>query len=285
MNRIEREIAAVETGAYARRLGLVVVAARDGEASVTLPIGPATQNRGGRVHGGAIASVLLAAARVATAASEREGPARNVWCLDAHVSFLEVPGPRAVTAEARVEKRGRDLAHVSVVAHDADGAHVARAAVTAVLVDDVPRPTSSRIAPTFGSAGTEAGAAIEGSPYLTAAGVRLLDPAGGVARLRLPHQPNGTDGPSRVDDGAIAGLIDSCAAFASYLDSGASIDRRGVTVSMSVQFLAPMPEDLIGSARVVTSAADCRVAEIEVLGAASCAVAARGTAVYRIVGA
>jgi uncharacterized protein (TIGR00369 family) len=285
VNRIEREIEAVETGAYARRLGLVVVATRDGEASVTLPIGPATLNRGGRVHGGAIASALLAAARIATAASEREGATRKVWCLDAHVSFLEVPGEKAVTAEARVEKRGRDLAHLSVVARDADGARVARAGVTAVLVEDESRFSGSRIEPAFGRAGAEAGAALEGSPYLTAAGVKLLDPEGGVARLRLPFASNGAVGPCRVDDGAIVGLIDSCAAFASYLDSGASIDRRGVTVSMSVQFLSPMPEDLIGSARVVASAADCRVAEVEVLGAASCAVAARGTAVYRIVGA
>lgn len=285
MNRIEREIEAVETGAYARRLGLVVLAARDGEAFVTLPIGIATQNRGGRVHGGAIASVLLAAARVATAASEREGPARQVWCLDAHVSFLEVPGPEAVTAEAKVEKRGRDLAHLSVVARDADGTRVARAALTAVLVDEESRFAHPPIEPVFGRVGSETGTTIEGSPYLSAAGVTLLEPEGGIARLRLPQASNGADGPHRVDDGAIAGLVDSCAAYASYLDSGASIDRRGITVSMSVQFLAPMPEDLIGSARVVASAADCRVAEVEVLGAASRSVAARGTAVYRIVGA
>jgi len=285
VSRIAQEIEAVETGAHARRLGLAVLAASDGEASVSLPIGIATQNRGGRVHGGAIASVLLAAARVATAASERDGVARRLWCLDAQVSFLQVPGEAAVTAEARVERRGRDLAHVSVVAHDADGNRVARAAVTTLLFVDESPSANATTSPSYGFVHAEAGTAIEGSPYLTAAGIRLLEPKGGLARLRLPYVSNGADHPLRVDDGAIAGLVDSCAAFASYLDCGASIDRRGITVTMSVQFLAPLPEDLIGSARVVASAADCRISEVEVLGVAGGRAAARGTAVYRIVGA
>ncbi len=113
MSTLERERAAFATGAYARRLQLELLAVGRDEASTSLPLHEAAINRSGRVHGGAIASVMFAAARFAAASSEGGDVARDVTCVHAHIAFLAVPSNDAVVSHARVLRRGRDVAHVA----------------------------------------------------------------------------------------------------------------------------------------------------------------------------
>jgi acyl-coenzyme A thioesterase PaaI-like protein len=104
-----------------------------------------------------------------------------------------------------------------------------------------------------------------------------------VAGLRLPFAPNAAECPRRIDDGAIAGLIDSCAAFASYLDDGASFGRSGVTVSMSFSLHAASESDAFGHGVVLSRQGSSRIAHVEVTESASGHLLASGMAVYRIV--
>jgi len=227
---------------------------------------------------------MLAAGRLAAAASERSEPARYPWCLGVSVSFLGVPREGAVTSRATVLRRGRDVAHIGADARDSSGASVASASLTCSFRADGDNPSASRTA--LGGAESECTSTgtIAASPYLSAAGVEFLDPAGRIARLRLPCAPNVAENPRRVDDGAIAGLVDSCAAFASYLDDREGFERSGVTVSMSLNLHAAVPEDLLGRAWVLSRSGSCRIAQVEVGGVASGLVAASGVAVYRISG-
>lgn len=282
MTARKRELDAIEAGPYARRLGLRVLTASERETAVEMPFRTELLNRGGRVHGGAITSVLLAAGRLAAAVSERNGPPRFAWCFAASVSFLGVPAEGVVTARAAVLRRGRDLAHVGVDASDASGTPVATAALTCVFRSDGDAASGSRVVLGRDDGELASTGTIAASPYLSAAGVELLEPAGRVARLRLPSAPNLAENPRRIDDGAIAGLVDSCAAFASYLDDGESFDRSGVTVSMSLNLHEAVPEELLGRAWVVSRSGSCRIARVEVGGATSGCLAASGAAVYRI---
>ncbi len=120
------------------------------------------------------------------------------------------------------------------------------------------------------------------SPYLSRAGVTRIAPEGRVARLRIPYALNDAPSPPRVDDGAIAGLVDSCAAFASYLDGEAELDRSGVTVSMSLSIFRSAPADLIGRAQVIGRSGESRVAQVDVAAAESGHAVASGLAVYRL---
>ena len=278
-----RELDSLASGEYARRVRLRALDVRDGAASVELPVHASLFNRGGRIHGGAIASVVLAAGRLAAASSEREPTLRAIASIDSHVAFLSVPGEATVTARAHVLRRGRDVAHVAVAAEDSGGRAIARAALTCVFFDPAEAAGATRAAVRARPAATGSGGRVAASPYLSAAGVEVLEPTGRIVRLKLPYAGNGAEAPRRVDDGAIAGLVDSCAAFASYLDDGRSATRGGVTVSMSMHLLTPRPEDLLGRAWVLARTADCRVAQVEVSGIASGLLVATGTAVYRIV--
>ena len=282
MSAAEREIAALASGTYARRLALTASAVGDGTASVTMPFGELLLNRGGRMHGGAIASVALAAARLATAASERPDSVRWPWCSAATIAFLNVPSEGVVTAGASVLERGRDLAHVGVDVRDGDGRRVASAALTCALQakGDAQATTLSTVA--VPSEQTTSVVSVTESPYLSAAGIRRFEPSGRVARLRLPFEINAADNPRRIDDGAIAGLVDSCAAFASYLDDGQSFDRRGVTASLTLSFHEASCADAVGAGWVLSRSGSSRVAHVEVIDVSSGHLVASGDAVYRI---
>lgn len=282
---LDRELAALAEGEYAARLGLRAVRVADDGVTVELPFAPSIMNRGGRVHGGALASVLLAAARVAGASSERAASDRTVRLLTANVAFLAVPRHGRVLAEALVLRRGRDIAHAAVTAVDEDGVAVATAAIAFGFVDPSVGADDAAIRPrSAASLDLTAGTRVPGSPYLSTAGVLVLPPEGRSARALLPQERNRASDPARVDEGAIAGLADSCAAYAAHLREPGASARGGVTVSMALAFHTSLAEDVIGVGIVQGHAAGCYTAAVDVTGASSGAAVASGFAVYRLPG-
>lgn len=280
---LDRELATLADGEYAARLGLRAVRVAEGNVAVELPFAPSVMNRGGRMHGGALASVLLAAARVAGAASERAASERTVRLLSANVAFLAAPRHGRVVAEARVVRRGRDIAHAAVTAADEGSVVVASATIAIGLVDpSVHEEGLALHAHLASSLDLAAGTRVPGSPYLSTAGVLILPPEGGSARALLPQECNRASDPARVDEGAIAGLADSCAAYAAHMRAPSASPRGGVTVSMALAFHASLAEDLIGVGVVRGHAAGCYTATVDVAGAASGASVATGFAVYRL---
>lgn len=280
---LDRELAALADGEYAARLGLRAVRVADGGVAVELPFAPSIMNRGGRVHGGALASVLLAAARVAAASSERPASDRTVRLLTANVAFLAVPRHGRVLAEASVLRRGRDIAHAAVTAVDEDGVAVATGAIAIGFVDPSIGADETAIQPRSAAPlDLAAGTRVPGSPYLSTAGVLVLPPEGQHARALLPQERNRAPDPARVDEGAIAGLADSCAAYAAHLREPGASARGGVTVSMALAFHTSLAEDVIGVGVVQGRAAGCYTAAVDVTGASSGAAVASGFAVYRL---
>jgi uncharacterized protein (TIGR00369 family) len=282
---LDRELAALTSGEYPSRLGLRAARVDGADASVELPFDPSITNRGGRVHGGALASLLLAAARIAAAASERADSERRVRLLAVNVAFLSVPRHGRLIADARVVRRGRDIAHAAVSAVDEDGASIASAAIALGLI---PASVGADGVPVQGadtpSLELAAGSRVPGSPYLSAAGVLVLPPDGGSARALLPRQSNRASDPSRIDEGAIAGLADSCAAYAAHMRAPRASARGGVTVSMALVFHASRDEDLIGVGVVNGNAAGCHTAAVDIVGACSGTSVASGFTVYRLPG-
>lgn len=280
---LDRELAALVDGEYASRLHLRALAIADGNACVEMPFDPTIMNRGGRVHGGALASLLFAAARVAAAASERAESARQVRLLTANVAFLATPRHGRLVAAARIARRGREVAHATVEAVDDGGALMASAGITIGLVDaDFAGETAMRYEKSVARPDVRAGRPVPGSPYLSAAGMLILPAEARTARALLPQARNRALQPSRVDEGAVAGLADSCAAYAAHLCQTGVGDRGGLTVSMALAFHSVREEDLIGAGVVTGHAAGCYLSVVEVVGAASGISAASGFAVYRL---
>lgn len=110
---------------YGELLGLRVVEASDGVASVRLELRPELCNRRGVAHGGAVASLLDAAlgAAVISAIEPQE------WCgtLQISVQFNDPARHGPLTGSGRVVRRGRRVAFAEGEVADARGRVVARA--------------------------------------------------------------------------------------------------------------------------------------------------------------
>lgn len=282
---LDRAVAALSDGEYAARLGFRPTQLARARATVAMPFAETIVNRGGKVHGGALASLLIAAARIAAAASERPDSARRIRLLSANIAFLSAPRRGPLVAEASVVRRGRDIAHVSVNASDDEGTNAATAAIAVGLVDpDVPEDLKVPGHRAFAPDDIARASPVPGSPYLSAAGVMVLPSSQRSSRAVLPRIRNRATDPDRVDDGAIAGLADSCAAYAAHLCAPQSHERGGMTVSMALTFQSSRDEDLIGVGAVSGRAAGCYLATVDVTGLRSRVSVASGLVVYRLPG-
>ena len=109
-------------------VGLELLDVGDGFAKIRLPVGVEVQNMGGKLHGGAVATLVDDAGTIAILATDRQS--RPGVSTDLNVSFF-APGEGAVIAEAKVLKTGRTLAFVSVdIRREQDGVLVAQGRMT-----------------------------------------------------------------------------------------------------------------------------------------------------------
>jgi uncharacterized protein (TIGR00369 family) len=130
------ELIAADQIAYWRTLGIAVVDAEPGHVRLRLPMSEALGTRRPDVmHGGAIASLVDAAAGAVTATPRREDD--ETWTgqatTDMNVTFLNAAtGP--VVAEGRVLRGSRSLVFVSVEVRDEAGALVAVGRATYTII-------------------------------------------------------------------------------------------------------------------------------------------------------
>lgn len=127
--RLEHAIASVP---YAALLGIKLVRATAGEASLSLPIRHELTQNQGVVHGGAIASLLDTA--TAFSILTLLAPEERVTTVDLTISYLRPVTKGLVTAHARVLRQGRRLFSVTADATDLDGTLIATALSTYIKV-------------------------------------------------------------------------------------------------------------------------------------------------------
>jgi acyl-CoA thioesterase len=125
MARLRRAFAAVP---YARLLGVELVSAARGEATLALETREELLRMGGMMHGGALASLLDTAAAFA-AISLAETSERTVT-IDLNVHFLRPVSTGRVEARAHVLREGRRVLIIEVQATDPAGKLIAVATTT-----------------------------------------------------------------------------------------------------------------------------------------------------------
>jgi uncharacterized protein (TIGR00369 family) len=104
------------------------------------------------------------------------------------------------------------------------------------------------------------------SPFAAKLGIvaDVLD--GAEVRLRMPWDPTNVTLGDMVHGGAIASLADVTVMAAAWAGIEAAPSLRGVTVSMSMQFLAPArATDLIGVGRVLRQGKSLVNCDVEVV--------------------
>ena len=113
---------------YARLLGLEFVGAERGAARFAVEVREELTRMGGILHGGAIVSLLDSAAAFAVLTLLE--PGTNTVTVDFTVHFLRPVSAGRIEARARVLRRGRRVAILSVEATDQNGLLVATATTT-----------------------------------------------------------------------------------------------------------------------------------------------------------
>ena len=124
---------------------------------------------------------------------------------------------------------------------------------------------------------------VPSSPFVVHLGMRLSDVKSGSATLLLPFAPSLATVGDIVHGGAIATLIDTTAMVAAWAGADVPPNRRGTTVGLAVSYLAAANnEDLQATARVLRRGRSLVYLDVEVEGASSKTLVAKGLVTYKL---
>ncbi|OZD07172.1 thioesterase [Rhodococcus sp. 06-235-1A] len=121
------------------------------------------------------------------------------------------------------------------------------------------------------------------SPFVQKLGIELVDIDEGTARLRLPYRDELSTVGQMLHGGVIAGCIDIGIMTAAWAGSEVPEKLRGVTVSMSVQFLESIyAEGVDIVATRLHGGRSLKTCRVDIVGTQSGRLAATGTGTYKV---
>ncbi|WP_032370016.1 PaaI family thioesterase [Rhodococcoides fascians] len=121
------------------------------------------------------------------------------------------------------------------------------------------------------------------SPFVQQLGIELVDIDEGTARLRLPYRDELSTVGQMLHGGVIAGCIDIGIMTAAWAGSEVPQKLRGVTVSMSVQFMEPVYAegvDIVGTR--IHAGRSLNTCRVDIVGTESGRLVATGTGTYKV---
>jgi uncharacterized protein (TIGR00369 family) len=110
---------------FRQLVGYRVLEWHDGDATITLTIGPRHLNRAGVLHGGVIATMIDAAGGYAGCFCPQPGHVRRSVTVSLTTQFLAQAKTGVLTARARVRGGGKRLFIATIEVHDGSGTLVA----------------------------------------------------------------------------------------------------------------------------------------------------------------
>jgi len=123
---------------------------------------------------------------------------------------------------------------------------------------------------------------IPACPLAAKLGIVAEELSGDEIRLRMPFDPTNTTLGNMVHGGAIATLADMTVMAAAWAGAEVPDSLRGVTTSLSMQFLAPAQgTDLIGIGRVLRRGRTLVNCDVDVVTPDGVAVA-KAIAIYKV---
>ena len=124
----------VRLGPYHERAGIELLSVGPGRVDVALTAGPGDLNAAGLVHGGVIAGLADTACGLAVRSALREGLVQVTAQLS--VAYLAPAPVGRIVARGRALRVGRRAAYAEADVEDAEGALLARASGTFVVLPE-----------------------------------------------------------------------------------------------------------------------------------------------------
>jgi uncharacterized protein (TIGR00369 family) len=271
--------------AFAERLGITIADLAHDRAVLVLPYQPAHMNAGGVLNGGASASLVIMTATLAAWAGVDLDAKPHLSCVDFAVQYLAPAREDDVVAEARVLRRGRDLAFLDVTARTGSDVPICRALLTYQTADHgghAPRLRADPIRlPPPSSLTTPVGHRLFRG-YVSTLAITPVHESPGRVRLRMPCTPAHVDETGALHAGALASIVDIAAVAASWSLVPRRPGARGSTIGMQVSFPSTTTEAVVADAHVQQRSESLLFSTVHVTTAASGQLVAMGQVSYRL---
>ena len=273
---------------YCARLGIVVEAIALDRARVRVPYQDENSNPGRALHGGVPASTIDIAGVLAAATGLGDGPVFDAGTLDLSVDYLAAAIGEDIVAEAEVLRRGKEIVYADVDVRNDGGKRIAKGLVTYRALDRPPagqeRQRVTRAEPTAaGGQVPKLARALVSVPFMASLGLAITHMHDGQAVIRMPLTPDKTDHEGAIHEGALAALLDTTGAMASWSIAGLDLRYKASTVGIHVSYHAPARGDVIAEARTWRRNDEIFLNQATVSERGSGLVVATGTVTYRIV--
>lgn len=280
-------IALIERDPYAAGLGIRVEALTASDARLLVPFQEGNSNPGGALHGGVAASTIAIAASLVGRTGIEDRPGLEHGVVDLAVTYLAAAINEDIVADARVLRRGKELAFVEVDVRTDGGKAIARGLVThrsgeagpadrQLRRDPEPAPLPGAELPGFARFFT-------GAPFMARLGISARLAREGAALVELPWRDGNADVTGALHGGAVAALIDTTGAMASWSLVPLDPRNKASTPAIHVTYhAAARGESVVAEARTLRRN-DELFANAVTVRSGSGALVATGTVLYRIV--
>jgi uncharacterized protein (TIGR00369 family) len=273
---------------YCVRLGVVVEDLALDHARIRIPYKDENSNPGKALHGGVAASTIDIAG-VLAALGGSGGRSYDAGTLDLSVDYLAAAIGEDIVADAQVLRRGKEIVYSDVDVRNDGGKRIATGLVTYRALDHTPageerqRSTCVDAPAGEGDDVPPLARAIVAVPFIKSLGMRITRMRDGHAILRMPFTAEKTDHEGAAHEGAVAALVDTTGAMASWSVVGIDLRYKASTVGIHVSFHAPARGDLVAEARTWRRNDEIFLNQVVASEAGSGRVVATGAVTYRIV--
>jgi uncharacterized protein (TIGR00369 family) len=280
----------LEQAPYNAALGIRVEALESEQVRLCVPYQDANSNPGRALHGGVAASVINIGGSAAALAGIADGDDLEAGTLDLGVSYLAAAIGEDIVATARVLRRGKEITYSDVEVSNESGKRIAKGTVVYRAVGRSSKSAERRRSAPWPAVSTPTGEMLRGArgfmmvPFIARLGMTVEHAGDGTALVQLPGKVENTDASGAVHEGALAALIDTTGALASWSLVGLNLSYKASTVAIHVNYHAMLPcEEAIARARTLQRNDEIFLNHVVVTSARSGHLVATGSVTYRIV--
>jgi uncharacterized protein (TIGR00369 family) len=272
---------------YCTALGVQVDAIEPDRVRLRLPYKDENSNPGRALHGGVAASLIDVAGALAAWTGADDRPGLEAGTLDLGVNYLAAAIGEEVIADASVLRRGKEITYSEVDVRSGAGKRIALGLVTYRLFDRAANPAAGERQRSATESAAGAGERIRNAelfvkaPFIARLGMTVEAAHDGESVLAMPSHPELGDGGGAAHEGAVAALIDTTGALASWSLTGLDFRFKASTVGLHVNFHAPARGPLLAHARTLRRNNEIFLNQVAVSAAGT--VVATGSVTYRIV--
>ena len=276
---------------YHASLGVRVESIENDRVRLRVPFKDENSNPGRALHGGVSASIIDIAGGLAAWTGLDERPGLETSTLDLSVNYLAAAIGEDIVASGSVLRRGKEIVYSEVDVRTDAGKRIAVGLVTYRAFDrganpgaaERQRATAAPGAPASDDKVTGATAFVM-TPFIARLGMQVEHAHGGRAILSMPFAAERGDAAGAIHEGALAALLDTSGALASWSITGLDFRFKASTVAIHANFHAPARgEEVIAQAATLRRNNEIFLNQVTVAGRASGVLVASGSVTYRIV--